>query len=223
MNLQEKANKFSEVFLGGPTDCFESIGRLQLITLLELGLYPDSKVLDIGCGCLRGGYWLIHFLQNGCYFGIEPNEEMLNFGLSEFMEEETIQTKTPQFDFNCKFDASVFNQMFDFFIARSVWTHASKNQIEQMLDSFCRNSTQNATFVTSYHRATNKQNDYMGDDWVGRSHNSSQSSSVRHSFEWIQEACYRRELLATEYKQEIEYRQTWLKIIKQQNSGDSDE
>ena len=71
--LQKKAEELSStIFLGGPTKFIEIVGRLQLIILLKEGLYPDSKVLDIGCGCLRGGYWLIHFLNPNCYFGIEP-------------------------------------------------------------------------------------------------------------------------------------------------------
>ena len=68
------------VFLGGPLHLFETAGRLQLQILLKEGLYPDSKVLDVGCGCLRGGYWLIHFLDAGCYFGIEPHRRELEAG-----------------------------------------------------------------------------------------------------------------------------------------------
>jgi hypothetical protein len=63
MTLHHKAERLAkETFLGGPVRDFERVGRLQLITLLRSGLYPQSKVLDLGCGCLRGGYWLTHFL-----------------------------------------------------------------------------------------------------------------------------------------------------------------
>jgi hypothetical protein len=44
------------MFVGGPVKDFEKLGRLQLMLLLQEGVYPHSKVLDIGCGCLRGGY-----------------------------------------------------------------------------------------------------------------------------------------------------------------------
>ena len=54
------------IFTGGPPQYFEIVGRLQLATLVREGIYPQSKVLDVGCGCLRGGYWVIHFLDPGC-------------------------------------------------------------------------------------------------------------------------------------------------------------
>ena len=72
MNLEAKAESLTRqgVFLGGPPGerSFEKIGRSQLVILLKNGLYPNSRVLDVGCGALRGGYWLINFLQPGCYF-----------------------------------------------------------------------------------------------------------------------------------------------------------
>jgi hypothetical protein len=66
--LMERANELDAegIFLGGPAKLFETAGRTLLITLLSEGLTPSSKVLDIGCGCLRGGYWLIHFLGKSC-------------------------------------------------------------------------------------------------------------------------------------------------------------
>src|SRR5260370_20544929 len=59
-------------FLGVPVETFEQAGREQLIALLQEGLHPESKVLEIGCGCLRIAYWLVRFLDPGCYHGIEP-------------------------------------------------------------------------------------------------------------------------------------------------------
>ena len=137
------------IFTGGPPDYFETAGRLQLATLLREGIYPDSKVLDVGCGCLRGGYWMIHFLGRGCYFGIEPAVFMLNKGIQHVLEPEVFREKQPRFDNNDRFDFSVFGEKFDVVLARSIWTHTSKKQIQIMLDSFAANSSPNAFFLAS--------------------------------------------------------------------------
>jgi hypothetical protein len=50
-----------------------------------------KKVLDLGCGCLRGGYWLIHLLEPGCYCGIEPNQVMLAAGIEHLLEPELLR------------------------------------------------------------------------------------------------------------------------------------
>jgi hypothetical protein len=60
-------------FLGGPPGRFDSAGREQLAALLQYSLSPDSMLLDIGCGCLRGGRWVIPLLATGHYCGLEPN------------------------------------------------------------------------------------------------------------------------------------------------------
>ena len=49
--------------------------------------------------------------------------------------------KRTRFDGNSKFDTSVFSEKFDFFLAYSIWTHASKPQIQTMLEGFLRDST----------------------------------------------------------------------------------
>src|SRR5262245_38683866 len=134
--LLDRANRLQAegVFLGGPTQMFEAAGRNLLMTLLSEGLSPHSKVLDIGCGCLRGGYWLIHFLDEGCYFGIEPNVSMLDAGIRILLEPGLADLKKPRFDHNADFDFTVFKEKFDFLVARSIWSHASKQQIQTMLD-----------------------------------------------------------------------------------------
>ncbi|MCB1077379.1 MAG: class I SAM-dependent methyltransferase [Verrucomicrobiae bacterium] len=187
--LIEAAERIQDkVFLGGPLKIFESAGRNQFILLLKYGLNPHSKVLDIGCGCLRGGYWLIRFLDPGRYFGIEPNMDMLEAGKQEILGDEILNTKKPRFDSNDQFDYAVFGESnFDFFLCGSIWTHAPKIQIQAMLERFSEFRSDGAVFLTSYIRTEHEKDDYMGNKWVGRSHASDQPGLIKHRLESIKE------------------------------------
>jgi ubiquinone/menaquinone biosynthesis C-methylase UbiE len=66
------------------------VGRLCLEVLLREGLSPSSRVLDVGCGALCVGYWLMRFLDPGCYLGIERNREMLKVGMEHVLEPEVL-------------------------------------------------------------------------------------------------------------------------------------
>ena len=137
-------------FVGGPAERFEEYGRLQLIALLRRGLAPDSVVIDVGCGTLRAGYWLIHFLESRplprhrARRGPPPaaREVLLEPGLEE--------VKRPRFDLGKEFDLGVFGMSPDFVLARSIWSHASKQQIGAMLDSFASVATPGALLLASY-------------------------------------------------------------------------
>src|SRR6516225_10147635 len=120
-SLQDRSERLAEtVFLGGPKHDFERVGRLGFEVLLAEQLRPSSRVLDVGCGALRLGYWLMRFLDPGCYFGIEPQQEMLNVGLQQLVEPEVVQRAQARFAANDDFDFSVFGERFDFVIARSI-------------------------------------------------------------------------------------------------------
>ena len=123
--------------------------------------------------------------------------------------------KRPRFDDNPDFDFSVFGEQFDFFIARSVWTHASKNQIRTMLDGFVHYSKRGGAFLTSYMKASwLRRDDYQEAKWVGRSHECDLPGIVKHDFRWVQRECRKRGLRAKEIPEKT-YRlgnQKWLKI-----------
>jgi SAM-dependent methyltransferase len=154
-SLQERSERLAEtVFLGGPKRDFERVGRLGFELLVAEGLLPSSRVLDVGCGALRLGYWLMRFLDPGCYFGIEPQQEMLDAGLRQLVEPEVVQRAQARFAANDDFDFSVFGERFDFVIARSIWTHASKPQVAAMLRSFAATGTPRAVFLASYYPAS---------------------------------------------------------------------
>ena len=214
--LIERANRIHAdgIFLGGRLENFEIAGRKLLVTLLSEGLTPGSKVLDIGCGALRGGYWLIHFLDKGCYCGIEPNIEMLDAGVNILLEPGLMDLKQPRFDHNSDFDFTVFDQRFDFFVALSIWTHTSKAQIQTMLDGFVRNANPEGAFITTYYPATLFKPDYKGKTPVGRVFQSNAHGFINHRFEWIQTECAKRGLEADEIKEKAYkyWNQTWIRI-----------
>jgi len=183
------------VFSGGSYNDFHEAGENQLVTLTHFGLTPSSIVLDIGCGCLRGGRWLIPYLNSNCYFGVEPNIEMLEVGKTIVIDSETLEEKQPTFHSNADFEFGVFRTTFDYFIARSIWTHSSKKQIEKMLDQFVRHSSSSAKFLTSYMRPRIPiLDDYKGESWIGKSHESNQPGIARHSLRWIKKVCINRGL-----------------------------
>lgn len=220
-SLQARADELAKEghFLGGPPEHFDAVGRHQLVTLLEQGLVPSHKVLDVGCGCLRGGYWFIHFLDAGCYFGLEPNESMLDMGRKQVVGEDVILAKRPSFSNRDDFDFSTFGVRFDFVVARSIWTHAAPSQIERMLDQFAANRTEDAVFLTSYLPATGDKPQYSGREWVGRSHTSATPGVVTYSLDWISELCAARGLVVRELEHNI-LNQTWLRIGR--DHGDAD-
>jgi SAM-dependent methyltransferase len=156
--LQRKAEILSRSqFVGGQVERFERDGRLQLIALVRRGLTPDAHVVDVGCGALRAGYWLIHFLDPGHYHGIEPARERLDAARAGLLEPGLEDIKRPQFASNDDFDLSVFGVAPEYVLARSIWSHAAKPQIAAMLDSFAAAAAPGALMLASYHPAGRRQ------------------------------------------------------------------
>src|SRR3954466_11929262 len=113
--LQERVAQIPQgQFVGGPRDDFEAMGQAMFDVLRKEGLRPNSRVLDVGCGALRLGYWLMRFLDAGCYYGIEPNRDMLQIGLEEIVEPDVVARASAHFAHNDDFDFSGFGAEFDF-------------------------------------------------------------------------------------------------------------
>jgi len=203
----------SGVFVGCPLDLFELTSRDPLCVALMEGLKPGASVLEVGCGCLRSGYWFIRFLDPGRYCGIEPNETMLAAGRQVLLGS-LAGEKRPRFSTSDRFDFGEFGERFDFVIAFSIWSHASKAQIGTMLDAFVRTANPGAKFVTSWVPARPGAADYQGDAWVGRSHRSDEAGIVAHDEDWLREAATARGLELKRFDHFLTIGQSWLVITR---------
>jgi cyclopropane fatty-acyl-phospholipid synthase-like methyltransferase len=60
--------------------------RFQFEFLTSRGLQPEHRLIDIGCGALRGGIPLIEYLETGHYTGVEARAAVLKEGRKELVE-----------------------------------------------------------------------------------------------------------------------------------------
>lgn len=203
------------IFLGGPKRKFIPAGRGQLELLLTHGLVPESRVLDVGCGALRGGWWSINFLRPNCYFGIEPNAEMLNAGIEVMLGAELLEEKQPKFSNTPDFDFSLFGEKFDFVIARSIWTHASQDHIRTMLSQFKLCSTPRSIFLASIKPPKTGEEVYTGSEWQGRSHENDDAAMAHYNFATVESLCAESGLTAEALGESDQ--QLWCKVSHPQS------
>ncbi len=133
---------------------WDEIGRLQFDYLKKDGLTPGMRLLDIGCGCLRGGVHFVEFLEAGNYFGIDLSEDLLKAGYDIELAGAGLQHKLPrdQLRVSEEFDVSGFGVQFDAALALSVLTHLTLNHVKLCLNRLAGSMRPGARFyATVFH------------------------------------------------------------------------
>ena len=133
-------------FIGGK---WEEIGQLQFNFLLETGLQPHHKLLDLGCGCLRGGIHFISYLEADNYYGLDVNASLIEAAWRE-VKLAQLEAKNPQLLVNDKFEIERFGQQFDFMLSISVFTHLPMNMIIRCLSEVQKNLTANGKYYSTF-------------------------------------------------------------------------
>lgn len=118
-------------YVGG---LWEELGLFQLGRLVELGLKPEHRLLDIGCGCLRGGVHFVRLLNPGNYYGHDLHPELITAGLEEELAPLGLDAPRENFSCNPDFDFSAFPAAFDFALAQSLFSHLPFNDIRLCLE-----------------------------------------------------------------------------------------
>lgn len=117
--------------VGGAWDKFK---KLQCDFLVSNGLKPSHKLLDIACGCMRGGMSCIKYLDPGNYYGFDVNRSLVKAGKIE-IEKAGLKDKNPHLLVSDSFQINKFDMQFDFMVSVSLFTHLPMNNIIRCLSA----------------------------------------------------------------------------------------
>ena len=135
----------------GPPEDYDLIAAMTFNLLTTLGLRQNHSLLDIGCGSLRIGRLLIPYLNRGKYFGVEPNEWLVNEGIRRELGETLVQIKRPTFLFSSSPDTIAQAKIpFDFELAQSIFSHCGLDLIKGWLSAISRSLAQNGALVATF-------------------------------------------------------------------------
>ena len=102
--------------------------------LTSAGLRQDHKLLDIGCGSLRVGRLLIPYLNEGNYFGIEPNRWLVADGIKNEIGPSQIKIKKTTFSFATNLNSFSEHIGLDYGFAQSIFSHCGTDLILKWLN-----------------------------------------------------------------------------------------
>lgn len=134
---------------------WEEIGALQLNYLLRHGLRREHRLLDIGCGALRGGVRFVRFLEPDHYYGVDINEGLIDVGYRVELEQQGLTAKLSRSNLAAvdNFDFSRFNVLFDVGLAFSVFTHLPFNDIRVCLERWAQTAAPGARLFATFFAA----------------------------------------------------------------------
>ncbi len=112
---------------------WDEIGLKQFDFLKAQGIGPGHRLMDIGCGCLRGGVFFVPYLEEGHYCGIDMNASLIEAGKMELFKDARNIAKRPDLRVTDRFDLAQFGVRFDYVLAVSVFTHLHANHIGRCL------------------------------------------------------------------------------------------
>jgi SAM-dependent methyltransferase len=135
----------------GPPEDYDLIAAMTFNLLTTLGLRQHHSLLDVGCGSLRIGRLLIPYLNRGKYFGIEPNEWLVEEGIKREIGEALLQIKRPTFFFSDSPAAlSQAKISFDFALAQSIFSHCGLDLINRWLSGLSRSLAPGGALLATF-------------------------------------------------------------------------
>jgi SAM-dependent methyltransferase len=132
--------------------CWEEIGQLQFDFLLRWGLPPHHKLLDLGCGTLRGGRKLIPYLEPGNYSGVDLSSKAIDYA-KDLVEWEGLVEQRPRLLVagDKSLDFGMFaDEHFDVILAQSVFTHLPPKHIEACIEHIGPMMEERSLFFFTY-------------------------------------------------------------------------
>lgn len=136
------------------------IGKAQIEFLRRVGLHPNDDLLDIGCGDLRGGRYMIGYQNNGSYTGMDISEEAIATAREHVYSWNVDRSRISlsvnnDLQFN-EFDAGSFDWVF----ANSVLTHLPEPAIRECFTNLGRILRDEGIATLSYQHSDTAEVDH---------------------------------------------------------------
>ncbi len=131
---------------------WEEIGQLQFEFLTDKGLQPHHKMLDIGCGTLRGGRHFINYLNTGKYYGIDISSKAIAYA-KQLVQQEGLSEKSPCLLVSKNKDLKFMEfsgETFDYILAQSVFTHLKIEHIKECFENIGHIMHKKSVFYFTY-------------------------------------------------------------------------
>jgi len=144
------------------------LGKMQFDYLVQHGLRPGDRMLEIGCGNLRAGWRFIDYLEPGAYHGIDISPDILAAARRTLIERD-LRDKVPHLSL-------VQNLTFDFLPdgyfravhAHSVFSHSPLDVIEECLAHVGRILAPDGWFDFTFDRTTGPEHQVLREDFYYR-------------------------------------------------------
>ena len=132
----------------GPAHLWRMKREFQIDFLRRAGLAPSARLLDLGCGTLRGGLPLIAFLEPGHYTGVDVRAEVLVEARAE-LREAVLEHKAPELVHARDLGALTLAARFDVIWAFSVLIHLDDAVLEDALAFVARQLARGGAFYAN--------------------------------------------------------------------------
>ena len=139
------------MFIGSNNrDNFYEHAETHFTYLKEQGIQPQNTLLDVGCGALRTGCKLIPFLNSENYYGIDRMPELIEFGLNDILDQDTVFEKKPKFSVNTNFNLDFVDKKMDYVWCQSLMSHLDEGDIKLCLNNIKNVCNENTKIYFTY-------------------------------------------------------------------------
>ncbi|MQY40354.1 hypothetical protein SRB17_83870 [Streptomyces sp. RB17] len=152
----------------GSEERWLALGQMQFDYLVEHGLKPQDRMLEIGCGNLRAGWRFIGYLDPGRYYGIDISPDIL-LEAQHTIVQRGLQDRLPHL-------ALVENLTLDFLPsgwftvvhAHSLFSHSPLEVIDECLAHVGRVLAPGGFFDFTYDRTEGTEHQVLREDFYYR-------------------------------------------------------
>jgi len=167
--MKSDAAKSPEAAVGSKShERWLALGQMQFDYLIEHGLKPGDRMLEIGCGNLRAGRLFIDYLEPGHYYGIDISPDIL-LAAQETIVRYGLQGKmpylTPVSDLRFSF---LPDHYFTVVHAHSVFSHSPIEVIDECLAHVGRVMAPDGFFDFTFDRTEGEEHHVLREDFYYR-------------------------------------------------------